>query len=145
MSTAAKPSENVPCDRLVLYADDPLPDTHMRLANLSNFTLSRLRAETLDASIICDAASAAASASRFGSSLPPPRFAHSAICIPRPQKKGEAGHQTGTTPLLLVFGGVNPLEDLNGVVVWDQDREGCKADEGDSASRTPLYLQEVTS
>ncbi|GAQ89513.1 hypothetical protein KFL_005310050 [Klebsormidium nitens] len=101
--------------------------------------------EKLEASVICDAASAAASASRTGSATPAPRFAHTAVCIPRPGNRSQEEHQADPETLLLVFGGVNPLEDLNDVVIWDQSREGCKPDERQDGSQVPLYLEEVVS
>eukprot|EP00798_Chlamydomonas_sp_ICE-L_P012759 gene12759-16010_t len=45
--------------------------------------------------------------------VPQARFAHGAVCIPWPA--GSCGQA------LLIFGGVNPAEDLNDVAVWVQD------------------------
>ncbi len=48
-----------------------------------------------------------------GGTVPPVRFAHSAAVVPAPDGSGGVA--------MVVFGGVNPKEDLNDVAVWVPD------------------------
>eukprot|EP00899_Mesostigma_viride_P022846 jgi/Mesvir1/3746/Mv15021-RA.1 len=91
--------------------------------------------EDLSVRMVADASSVRKAAAKFGTATPPPRFAHAAAVL-----KG-AGDKGGD--VLCVFGGVNPIEDLCDIAVWDPEGEGILPSGKDDAQGNPVFLEEI--